>query len=95
VPDSQRPKVARNDERIERRRQQRDPHASENWEQIVLQRMAGRVTSLSNTIPPVAESTAAGSWEDAALRALQRRIRELESNNQTVRDATTPPLAKP
>jgi uncharacterized coiled-coil protein SlyX len=94
VPDSQRPKAARNDERIERRRRERDPHASENWEQIVLQRMARRVTSLSNTIPPAAESRAAGSWEDAALRALQQRIRELESNNQTVLDSTTPPPAK-
>jgi hypothetical protein len=65
--------------RIERRRQQRDMASSPNWETIVLQRMAGRVKSLSHEPPPGAITDRDGGWEAAALLALKRRMRDLPS----------------
>jgi len=66
-------------EHIERRRQPRDPQAPANWEQIVLQRMAARVRSLSGTPTSDADATEQGGWEAAGLRTLQRRVQELDS----------------
>ena len=66
-------------DRIERRRRSRDVEALPNWEMIVLQRMAGRVRSLTDA--PTSESAADGdgSWEEGALLALRRRLRDLHS----------------
>ena len=79
VPDRQPPPAAGNPERIERRRQPRDLETPTDWEQVVLQRMAGRVRSLLNENAPASESTTGGGWEDAALQALQRGVRELNA----------------
>jgi len=79
VPDRQPPAAAGNPERIERRRQPRDSQSPQDWEQVVLQRMAGRVRSLSNEGACTAQSTAETGWEDAALRVLQRGVRALET----------------
>jgi len=62
----------------DRRDQPRGSLDSDSWETIVLRRVARRVESLSND----AESAAGGpqdhGWEQAALLALRRRVRELE-----------------
>jgi len=79
VPDRQPPAAAGNPERIERRRQPRDSQSPNDWEQVVLQRMAGRVRSLSNAGASAAQSAADTGWEEAALRVLQRGVRELET----------------
>jgi hypothetical protein len=63
---------------VERRRQPRDPRAPLDWETIVMQRMAGRIESLSNGLAR-AQSLTDGGWENAALRALQRRMKDLDS----------------
>ena len=65
--------------RIERRRQPRDVATPLDWEMIVLQRMAGRVKSLSGE--PVAGKSVGsdGNWEEATLLALRRRMNDLQS----------------
>jgi hypothetical protein len=76
---AQYPEGSTDRDRIERRRQPRDPRASVGWETIVLQRMAARVRSSTSEPGPGAQTTTDGGWEEAALRALQRRIEDLES----------------
>jgi hypothetical protein len=66
-------------ERIERRRQPRDSQAPADWETIVLQRMAGRIESLSRDATPDEQPLTDGSWENAALHALRRRMKDLDS----------------
>ena len=66
-------------ERAERRRQPRDLESPPNWETIVLQRMAGRVRSLSGEPTPGAAADGDGGWEEAALLALRRRMQGLQS----------------
>ncbi|MDQ1241292.1 MAG: hypothetical protein QG550_543 [Pseudomonadota bacterium] len=66
-------------ERIERRRQPRDLESPPNWETIVLQRMARRIESLSGEPTPGVTADGDGGWEEAALRALRRRIQGLQS----------------
>lgn len=65
--------------RVERRRQPRDVETPPDWEMIVLQRMAGRVKSLSGEPVSGKSPGSDGSWEDAALLALRRRMNELQS----------------
>lgn len=67
-------------ERAERRKQPRDPDASPDWEQIVLQRVARHVRSLDDDAAPGQEGSAGSRWEDAALQALRKRIRDLDSD---------------
>lgn len=64
---------------IERRRQPRDSQPSPNWEAIVLQRMAERVRSLSGEPPLGTAADTDGGWEEAALLALRRRLKDLDS----------------
>jgi hypothetical protein len=66
-------------ERIERRRQPRDSQTPPNWEAIVLKRMAGRVRSLSGEPALGTASDGDGGWEEAALLALRRRMKDLDS----------------
>lgn len=79
MPDRQPPAAAGDPERVERRRRPRDVQAPTDWEQVVLQRVAGRVRSLLNERAAAAASTSDTGWEDAALRALQRGVRELDA----------------
>ena len=65
--------------RLERRRQPRDAARPPDWEMIVLQRMAGRVKSLGGDPVPGTVTGSDGSWEDAALLALRRRLKDLHS----------------
>ena len=78
VPHRRPSKAPPNPEHVERRQQPRDAQTPTDWEQIVMQRMAGRIKSLTNDTSPEAQS-AAGGWEDAVLRRLQRRMQELDS----------------
>jgi hypothetical protein len=66
-------------ERTERRKQPRDPDASLDWEQIVLQRIARHVRSLADDAALGPEGSAGSRWEDAALQALRKRIQDLDS----------------
>ncbi len=77
MPKRQHPKIPTDGERVERRRQPRDQQAPADWEQIVLQRMAGRIKSLASD---AARGAAAdGGWESAVLHRLRRRMQELDS----------------
>jgi hypothetical protein len=67
-------------ERPERRKQPRDPDASPDWEQIVLRRIARHVRSLEGDAALGPEGSAGSRWEDAALAALKKRIRDLDSD---------------
>jgi hypothetical protein len=62
----------------ERRQKLREPQAPADWEQIVMQRMAGRIKSLTSDATAGAEGPG-GGWEDTVVRRLQRRIQELDS----------------
>jgi len=75
-------------ESIERRRQRRDPAAPVGWETIVLQRMAARVKSLGSGPAPGVEAAAGHDWERAAVRALQRRVQDLEPATAPVKPTT-------
>jgi len=79
VPKRQHPKATTDGEHVERRRQPRDQQAPANWEQIVLQRMAGRIKSLTSDAARGATAAVDGGWESAVLHKLQRRMQELDS----------------
>lgn len=74
------PKGTNPPERTERRKRPRDPDTSPDWEQIVLQRVAGHVRSLQEHPSHDREGSASGRWEDAALQALRKRLRDLDSD---------------
>jgi hypothetical protein len=74
----QRSAEAADRELIERRRRRRDPATPVGWETIVLQRVAARVKSLGGGPASGVETTAGSDWERAAVRALQRRVQDLE-----------------
>jgi hypothetical protein len=78
VPHRQPSTVPTAPEQPERRQKPRDPQASADWEQIVMQRMAGRIKSLTSDATAGAEGPG-GGWEDTVVRRLQRRIQELDS----------------
>jgi hypothetical protein len=50
---------------------------SDSWETIVLRRVARRVESLSSVAESAAGDPQDHGWEQAALLALRRRVREL------------------
>jgi len=65
--------------RVERRRRPRQNESSPDWESIALQRISHRV----RTLQPAAEAASGDDdgepWEDAAVRVLQRHLRDRES----------------
>ena len=71
------PEASDDSGRVERRQQRRDVETPPDWEMIVLQRMAGRVQSLSGESAPGTCTSNEGSWEDAALLTLRRRMKDL------------------
>jgi len=73
------PEASDDNGRVERRQQRRDVEAPVDWEMIVLQRMAGRVQSLSGESAPETCPANEGSWEEAALLTLRRRMKDLPS----------------
>jgi hypothetical protein len=63
----------------DRRTQSCEEPDSADWETIVLRRMADRVKSLSDDPLSPSQPSRDLGWEEAALLALRRRIRHLES----------------
>jgi hypothetical protein len=78
MPDRPKPEPANRDARIERRRQPRTEADSSDWETIALRRVARHVESLSHGPDSPADPLHDRGWEEAALQALRRRIRDLK-----------------
>ena len=68
------------DPAIERRGQPRNEGASTDWETIVLKRVTRHVESLSSNPSNPSEAPAEPGWEESALLALRRRIRDLKAD---------------
>lgn len=66
------------DQVIERRGQPRTDGAATDWETIVLKRVERHVEALSSEPAKPADTTGEAGWEQTALRALQRRLRDLK-----------------
>ncbi len=62
----------------DRRDRPRGTLDSDSWETIVLRRVAQRVKSLSGDAESATVDGQDHGWEEAALLALRRRVRELE-----------------
>jgi hypothetical protein len=62
----------------DRRDQHREALDSASWETIVLRRVAQRVESLSAGTDAATGAAVEHGWEEAALAALRRRVRELK-----------------
>ena len=65
---------------VERRRQTRQGVELADWETIALRRVAHRVESLLPGDGSSADPWRDHGWEQAALVALRRRLREMKSN---------------
>jgi len=65
---------------IERRGQPRSQGTSSDWETIVLKRIERHVEAVSAGISEPSATTDQPGWEDAALLALRRRIRDLKTD---------------
>lgn len=77
MPDRQQPESATDEQHVERRRKHRDPNAPEDWERIALERVTGRVKTLTDQQDTANAAVVSRGWEDDVLRRLERRIREL------------------
>jgi hypothetical protein len=64
---------------VERRGQPREDVGSTDWETIVLKRVERHVESLSGEPTPCVDAPNHSGWEEAALLALRRRIRDLKT----------------
>ncbi len=64
---------------VERRGQPRGDAGSTDWETIVLKRVERHVESLSGDINSCVGAPNQSGWEEAALLALRRRIRDLKA----------------
>lgn len=64
---------------VERRKRPRPDDDSSNWEAIALRRVSGRVQSLGRVDRSGTGGHVGESWEDAAVRVLERHLRELPS----------------
>jgi hypothetical protein len=64
---------------IERRGQPRGDEGSTDWETIVLKRVERHVESLSVDNKSSVDAPSQSGWEEAALLALRRRIRDLKA----------------
>jgi hypothetical protein len=75
----QKPENSGRGARIERRLQARESADSTDWETIVLRRVARRVTSLTGDPNTQLDPSDDRGWEESALLALRRGVRELKS----------------
>ena len=64
---------------IERRGQPREDAGATDWETIVLKRVERHVESLSGDTKSCVDAPNSSGWEEAALLALRRRIRDLKA----------------
>ena len=64
---------------IERRGQPRGDEGATDWETIVLKRVERHVESLSGGTKSCVDAPNQSGWEEAALLALRRRIRDFKA----------------
>jgi hypothetical protein len=79
VPSQKKPAEANGDVPVERRGQPRGDVGSTDWETIVLKRVERHVESLSAGASSPQDSIDQPGWEETALLALRRRIRDLKA----------------
>jgi hypothetical protein len=78
VPNQKKPTESNCDAPVERRGQSRGEVGSTDWETIVLKRVERHVESLSGDPNSQLDALNESGWEEAALLALRRRIRDLK-----------------
>lgn len=78
MPNQKKPAESNRDAPLERREQPREDMCDTDWETIVLKRVERHVESLSGDLSSQSGSQNESSWEEAALIALRRRIRDLK-----------------
>ena len=79
VPNQKKPAESSPDAPVERRGQPREDVGSTDWETIVLKRVERHVESLSVGPGAQQDPLNASGWEETALLALRRRIRDLKT----------------
>ncbi len=79
MQEQKKPAESNRDAPVERREQPRGDVGTTDWETIVLKRVERHVESLSGNSSCVDAPTPSG-WEEAALLALRRRIRDLKAD---------------
>jgi hypothetical protein len=79
VPSQKKPAESNGDVPVERRGQPRGDVGSTDWETIVLKRVERHVESLSADAGSSQDSMDPPGWEETALLALRRRIRDLKA----------------
>jgi hypothetical protein len=78
VPNQKKPAESSRDTPVERREEPRGEVGSMDWETIVLKRVERHVESLSDDPESRSEARNESGWEEPALVALRRRIRDLK-----------------
>lgn len=79
VPNQKKPTESSRDAPVERRGQPRGDMESTDWETIVLKRVERHVESLSAGADAQQDPQNEPGWEETALLALRRRIRDLKA----------------
>lgn len=79
MPKQKQPTESNSDALVERRGQPREDVGSTDWETIVLKRVERHVESLSGESTSCVDAPNQSGWEEAALLALRRRIRDLKA----------------
>lgn len=79
MPKQKQPTESNSDALVERRGQPRENVGSTDWETIVLKRVERHVESLSGEPTSCVDAPNQSGWEEAALLALRRRIRDLKA----------------
>ena len=79
MPKQNKPTESNRDAPVERRGQPRDDVGATDWETIVLKRVERHVESLSSDASSQSDAPNQSGWEEAALLALRRRIRDLKA----------------
>ena len=78
MPKQKKPTESNRDAPVDRRGQPRGDVGSTDWETIVLKRVERHVESLSDDSNTQLDAPNESGWEEAALVALRRRIRDLK-----------------
>ena len=79
MPKQTKPTESSSDVLVERRGQPREDVVAADWETIVLKRVERHVESLSSDANSRVDAPNQSGWEEAALLALRRRIRDLKT----------------
>ena len=79
MPKQKKPMESNRDAPVERRGQPRGDMGATDWETIVLKRVERHVESLSGDTNSCVDIPNQPGWEEAALLALRRRIRDLKT----------------